>query len=170
MRQQRQDLANVLNTDSGIDSNYKHAPKRVTPGEALEVSGAVLKWYGVHPDERPVPGELTNLARSYLMKTALEAGGLGFVVLHRCGADFYFLIVNTWRNNNEIWETVFYKDGDAMPDFALFPREGEAKPTYCVWEFAPVWHEKEAWERFLTSGRDEAAAESWRRDLYRGPA
>jgi len=77
-------------------------------------------------------------------------------VLHRCGKDFYFLLVSTWRHSNEIWETVFYKNGDAMPDFAPFPRDGAHKPCFCVWELAPVWHEKEAWTRFLTSARDEA--------------
>ena len=42
--------------------------------------------------------------------------------------------------------------------------------TYCVWELAPVWHEKESWERFLMSARDETAAQVWQRDLYTGKA
>src|SRR5436305_657635 len=92
------------------------------------------------------------------------------VVLHRCGNDFYFLIVCTWRNSNEIWQNVLYKDGDAMADFELFPRDGAHKPTLCVWELVPVWHEQQAWERFLTSSRDESAGEAWLRDLFAGPA
>lgn len=76
--------------------------------------------------------------------------GFGFVILHRCGtAGFYFLIVSTWRGNNEVWETVYYKNGEAMADFALFPRDAAHKPTFCVWELAAVWHETKAWERFL---------------------
>ena len=126
MNKQSGHLSSILENDLGIDPEYLHASKRVTPGEMLETSGAVLKWYAVHPEDRPVPDEITQLARSYLLKTPLEARGLGFVVLHRCGNDFYFLIVCTWRGSNEVWETVFYKDGDAMIDFALFPRE---KPT-----------------------------------------
>src|SRR6266850_5577887 len=118
-----QNIAIILNTDLGIDPKYRHAPKRVTPGETIEPSGAVLKWYAVHQDDRPVPAAIAQLAQSYLMKTPLEARGLGFVLLHRCGDAFYFLIVCTWRGSNEIWETVFCKDGDAMADFALFPRE-----------------------------------------------
>jgi hypothetical protein len=131
-------------------------PKHVTPGDVHEPSGALLKWYAVHLQDRPVPDEITRLARSYLMKNNREAKGLGFVIFHRCGNDFYFLIVSTWRNNNQVWESVFYKDGEAMTDFALWPREAVHKPTHCVWEPVPLWHEQKAWERFLKSSRDLA--------------
>ncbi len=163
-------IADILKNDLGVAQNYQHAPKRVTPGGSIERSGAVLKWYALHQVDGPVPAEIDRLARAYLARIALEAKGLGFVILHRCGNDFYFLIVCTWRGNNEVWETVFYKEGAAMEDFALWPREGMHKPTYCVWELAPVWYEKEAWERFLLSARDEAAAQIWQRDVYIGPA
>ena len=170
MKPQSVQLASILEGDLGVSREYQHGPKRVTPGEMIEPLGVVLKWYGLHAEDRPVPDEITRLARSYLAKTPLEARGLGFVTLHRCGNDFYFLIVCTWRGSNEVWETVFYKDGDAMTDFALFPREKMHKPTFCVWELAPVWHEQEAWVRFLQSARDEAAGQAWLGDCYAGPA
>jgi hypothetical protein len=163
-------LANVLATDPGIDAGYRHAPKHVTPGEPIELTGAVLKWYAINYEDRPIPDEITCLARAYLEKTPLEARGLGFVLLHRCNKDFYFLIVCTWRNNNEVWETVFYKDGDAMADFALSPREGAHKGMLCVWELVPVWHEQQAWKRFLNSSRDETAARQWLNDRSTGSA
>jgi len=125
---------------------------------------------GVKQEDRQVPDEIDRLARAYLARNEIEAKGFGFVILHRCGSDFYFLIVSTWRGNNEVWETVFYKDGEAMGDFALWPRDGMHKPTYCVWELAPVWHETKSWERFLMSARDETAAQLWQRDLYAGAA
>lgn len=106
MTQQIPQLTSILKDDLGISPGYKHIPKRVTPGEALEPSGVVLKWHAVYQDDRPVPDEITQLARSYLTTNSLEARGLGFVLLHRCGKDFYFLIVSTWRGSNEIWETV----------------------------------------------------------------
>ncbi len=56
-----------------------------------------------------------------------------------------------------------------MADFALFPREKTHKPTFCVWELAPVWHEQQAWVRFLKSARDEAAAQAWLGDSIRRP-
>jgi hypothetical protein len=163
-------LATILASDIGIDPKYRHTSKRVTPGEMLETSGVVLKWYAVHPENGPVPDEITQLARAYLLKTPLEASGLGFVVLHRCGNNFYFLIVCTWRGSNEVWETVFYKDGNGMVDFALFPRDTTHKPTFCVWELAPVWYEQQAWVRFLESPRNEVAAQLWLGDSYAGPA
>lgn len=170
MAKQNENLTNILERDLGVGPEYRHVPKHVTPGEMIEPAGAVLKWYAVHLEDRPVSDEITRLARSYLTRTPLEAAGLGFVILHRCGNDFYFLIVCTWRGSNEIWETVFYKDGDAMADFALFPREKTHKPAFCVWELAPVWHEQQAWVRFLQSARDAAAAQLWLDDRYSGAA
>jgi hypothetical protein len=163
-------LTRILETNLGVEAGYRHYPKRVTPGDPLDLPGAILKWYELHPDDRPIPSQVTRLARSVLTTAPLAASGLGFVVLHRCGTDFYFHIVCTWRNSNEIWQTVFYKDGDRMADFELFPRDGAHKPMLCVWELVPVWHEQKAWERFLLSERDEAAAEAWLADRYAGPA
>jgi len=68
-----------------------------------------------------------------------------------------------------MWQTLFYKNGDAMSDFLPFPRDGVHKPTFCVWELVPVWHEQQAWERFLVSARDEAAAQTWLSDLFAAP-
>jgi hypothetical protein len=158
--------------DGGVGSwgDRGHTPKWVTPGDLVETNGAILKWYALAQKEEPVPEEIDRLARAYLAQNPLEARGLGFVILHRCGSDFYFLIVSTLRGNNEVWETVFHKNGDAMADFALWPRDGMHKPTFCVWELAPVWHEKEAWERFLKSTRNETDVEGWIRDLCSGAA
>jgi hypothetical protein len=165
-----QELSKILKNNSGVAADYRHAPKRAKPGDSLELKNATLKWYAVFAEASPVPDEITRLARSYLKKIPLEAAGMGFVILHRCGKDFYFLIVNTWRNNNELWESVFYKDGDAMAHFAPFPRESFHKPTFCVWEMTPLFHEEKAWEQFLNSSRDEAAALTWLNDRYTGEA
>ncbi len=163
-------LAEILRSDFGVSEDYRYGPKWVEPRDAVEVDGAVLKWYALASAELPVPDAIEQVARTFLTQTKLEAKGLGFVILHRCGPDFYFLIVSTWRGNNEVWESVYYKDGDAMGDFALWPREGAHKPTFCVWELAAVCHEVKAWGRFLTSARDEAAAQAWARDRYEGAA
>src|ERR1051325_7050453 len=127
MAEQAQELTAILASDPGVDAGYRHEPKLATPGEIFRDAGVLLKWYAVHPQNRRVPDTITQLARSYLSKTKREAKGLGFVILHLCGSDFYFLIVNTWRNNNELWETLFYKNGEAMADFALWPREAMHK-------------------------------------------
>ena len=76
-------------------------------------------------------------------------GELGFVILHRCGESFYFLLVCTWRNENELWETVWAKTGDDDVFFRPWPAEGAHRPTFCVWELGAVCHEREAWTRYL---------------------
>ena len=101
--------------------------------------------------------------------SAADLNDLGFVVLHRCGESFYFLLVSTWRGSNELWESVYAKPNAAATDFSVWPREGRHVPTFCVWELGAVWHEQQAWVRFLRSGRDEAAVEAYMRDQIYGP-
>jgi hypothetical protein len=88
-------LAEILKNDLGVKEGYRHTPKVVAPSESIETNGTMLKWYRLNPKDEPVPDEIDRLARSYLARNILEAKGLGFVILHRCGNDFYFLIVNT---------------------------------------------------------------------------
>lgn len=161
-------IARVLGADLGVAPTYQHVVKHVRAGEPLALSRALLKWYEVHPVDRPVPQEISALARKAFDDGALRVNGFGFVVLHRCGDRFYFLIACTWRNENELWQTVWYKDGDAMSAFAEFPREAPHLPTFCVWELAPVWREQQSWTRFLRSPRDDEAANRWLGERYEG--
>lgn len=163
-------LIHIVETDSGIRTDYQHRAKLVATGKPIEPPGAVLKWYDVYREAAPIPDGVTRLARAQLTAAPLEARGLGFVVLHRCESDFYFLIVCTWRNCNELWQTVFYKEGQGMRDFQLLPRDGAYRPMLCVWELVPVQHERQAWLRFLDSARDAPAARTWLNELYVGPA
>jgi len=100
-----------------------------------------------------VPREIETLARAFLSKTKLEGvNEFGFVVLHRCGPDFYFLIVCSWRGNNEIWESVYARDNNDA-GFRDWPRPGPHLPTYCVWETGAVAHESRAWRRYHVGAR-----------------
>jgi hypothetical protein len=57
-----------------------------------------LKWYCVAAPDQPVPPEIEAMARSVPAETDLQSvSAFGFVVLHRCGSDFYFLIVCSWQ-------------------------------------------------------------------------
>jgi len=156
-----------------VDPAYRHGPKLVTSQPQLDLKGARLKWYDLARAATPVPDAIRTLARDYLVAEA-KAGRLeldddiGFVVLHRCENDFYFLIVSTWRGNNELWESVYYKQDAGTPGFSLFPRERRHKGTYCVWELGPVWHEQQAWVRFLTSPRDTAGQQAYLDDRFAG--
>ena len=95
-------------------------------------------------------------------------GDLGFVILHRCGESFYFLIFSTWRNENELWETVWAKNGENDPVFHQWPREGTHCPAFCVWELGAVCHERVAWSDYLRSDRDVAAREAYLADTFSG--
>ncbi|HEX3653819.1 MAG TPA: hypothetical protein VHU18_13450 [Rhizomicrobium sp.] len=100
-----------------------------------------LKWYCVAAPDQPVPPEIEAMARSVPAETDLQSvSAFGFVVLHRCGSDFYFLIVCSWQGNNEIWETVYAKD-KVDSGFRDWPRPGAHVPTFCIREMGAVAHE-----------------------------
>lgn len=156
-----------------VDQDYRHHDKIVTPRGLFEAGAARLKWYDIAVPERPVAPSVRALAERTLKAQSEQpdwdlSGDLGFVMLHRCGRDFYFLITCSWRGNNELWETVLYKQSDATPAFSLFPREGSHKGTYCVWEMGVVWHETRAWAEFLRSRRDDRAIARYLDTQYSG--
>lgn len=157
-----------------VADGYRHYPKFVTPGRAVTINGARLKWYNVAREDAPVPPDVEAKALEFLFAEAASTrweidAELGFVLLHRCGEEFYFLILNTWRGSNELWETVYFKSDADVPTFSIFPREHDHKNTYCVWEMGPVWHERNGWVRYLSSARDEPAANIYLDDMFRGP-
>ena len=164
----------VLKQLGAVRPDYHHVSKLVRPAESLMLDDALLKWYDVAPADARVPSGVRALARRNLRAGVragrLElSGDLGFVVLHRCGDDFYFLLVCTWRNDNELWETVWAKRGDD-DEFKPWPVEGTHRPTFCVWELGAVCHERKAWTRYLRSARDEAAKLAYARDTFEGEA
>ncbi len=160
-------------TEVGVRADYRHIPKQATPAPAFAVEGARLKWYDIAPADAPVPDPIHDVARSCVRNGAalgqLSFGGeIGFVILHRCGADFYFLLISTWRNENELWETVWAKNG---PDELLFqphPIDVAHHPTFCVWELGAVSHEHAAWSRYLRSERDAEARQAYLADSLAG--
>lgn len=157
----------------GVRPDYHHISKLIRPEASLTLGGTVLKWYEIAPVEAPVPLAVRALARRNLRdgsksgKLAL-ADDLGFVILHRCAESFYFLLVSTWRNDNELWETVWAKEGDDAVKFGPWPIAGSHRPTFCVWELGAVWHEQQAWSRYLRTPRDEPAKRAYLGDSFAG--
>lgn len=163
----------ALEQVSEVRPDYQHVSKLVRPEPSLALRHAVLKWYDIAPADAPVPLAIRALARRNLRDASKSgalglSGDLGFVILHRCGEVFYFLLVSTWCNDNELWETVWAKDGDGEVRFRPWPIEGTHRPTFCVWELGAVWHEQQAWSAYLRSDRDEAAKQKYLRDSYEG--
>jgi hypothetical protein len=157
---------------SAVSTEYRHLTKSATPALVIALGDSWLKWYDIAPADEPVPAPIRALARGTL-RGAVESGAieldddLGFVILHRCGESFYFLLVSTWRNDNELWETVWAKADDST-GFEPWPLEGSHRPTFCVWELGAVCHEQRAWSRFLRSPRDEGAREAYLQDTFAG--
>jgi hypothetical protein len=158
-----------------VPAGYRHIAKVATPGDVLQAVGAVVKWYDVAPHDLPVPKEVGIAARAFVEAWFAQNAGAddddaGFVILHRCGADFYFLLLQLWRGANECWEAVFAKQGGAL--FAAFdaayPGTGALRPTFCVWELGVVAHEAQAWSRYLLSPRSAVACEDWLNDRFDG--
>jgi hypothetical protein len=165
--------SSVLDQRGQVRSDYVHEPKVVRPGTILVLDDAVLKWYEIAPAETPVPLRVRELAYDALCRGSRTGeldldGDLGFVILHRCGGSFYFLLVSTWRNENELWETVWAKGGGDSPTFEPWPVEGTHRPTFCVWELGAVCHEQRAWSRYLRSARDAPARQAYLLDTYDG--
>jgi len=145
-----------------VSTGYEHVTKVVRPQASLTLRSTVLKWYEIAPADEPVPLVVRALARRNLRDASKDgslgiSGDFGFVILHRCGADFYFLLVSTWQNENELWETVWAKDGERTFCFKPWPLEGTHRPTFCVWELGAVCHERRAWSEYLRSPRDATA-------------
>jgi len=154
-----------------VPATYRHHDRVVAPGEDLVLPGARLKWYDLHRAEVAVPRTFAAESRAFLAHEAaagaLELGyGLGFVVLH-FSDPLAYLIVGTWRNYQELWETLYIRD-PARDDGFRRMRPGADAPTLCVWELAPVWHEREAWVRYLRSSRDGAAKRAYLADRLLG--
>jgi len=165
-------MNSVLDRTGHVRPDYTHVPKLVRPGSILVLDDAVLKWYEIAPAASPVPLRARELAYDALCRGSRDgelelAGDLGFVILHRCGESFYFLLVSTWHNDNELWETVWAKSGPEAA-FESWPIEGPHRPTFCVWELGAVCHEQRAWSRYLRSGRDASARQTYLLDAYVG--
>ncbi len=147
--------------------DYVHRDKMATPCDMLATQNAQLKWTNIATREKPVPAAIDVLARNFVRNSS-DASDLGFVILHRCGESFYFLLVSTWRNNNELWETVYAKENAAEEDFKPFTVTTAHRGTYCIWELGVVSHEQQAWKRFVVSDRQAGDVSEYLNDQYEG--
>ncbi len=146
-----------------VSPSYSHYEKVIRFDGVIDPTVGRLKWYDINRGDQPLEQPIRRLARSFLSSTLTSDGSpsaqeLGFVLLHRCGEGFYFLALCTWRENNELWKTIFFLEADTMEDFALFPQGEPHKDTFCVWELAVVCHEAQAWTTYLASDRTEQDA------------
>jgi hypothetical protein len=136
----------------------------------FKIPGAYLKWYNLHPAGAEITDAQVMDTKAFI-KSESEAGRLkldnelGFVILHRAG-DNLLLLITTWRNTNEMWESVYLKKADGTDEFIQIKFDSYHKGTYCVWELGILWHERTAWVHFIESKRDEEAKLAYLNDLF----
>jgi len=155
-----------------VPEGYAYYQKVIAPGDELDLTGARLKWYDLYPPEVPVTPDQRAEARAFLQAEARSGrlklqGELGFVLLHRAG-PYLLLLLTTWRNTNEMWESIYLEEATSAGGYQPLSFETSHRGTYCVWELGAVWHERNAWVRFLSSGRDAAAKRAYLEDRFSG--
>jgi hypothetical protein len=163
-------LPNLEHLGNGVPEGYSYYEKVFTPAEDLSLPTAYLKWYNLYPDDAPITPEQFTESRAFL--AAEVAAGrlqleheLGFVIFHRAGTVLLLMLM-TWRNTNEIWESVWYKEVASSASYEPNVYPTSHRGTYCVWELGAVWHERHAWVRFLSSKRDDAAKLAYINDRF----
>jgi len=144
-----------------VNPAYHHVDKTVTP---VGVIGS-MKWYELSENDNEygnaIDVSLQSLARD-TVATLVEPDDIGFVIVHACANDITLILACRWRNNNEIWETVFVHRGTG--DFETVAGADPTRATYCVWELEIVNAERLAWITFLRSNRDEMSLDRYLRD------
>jgi hypothetical protein len=160
-----------------VAATYLHHQRLVTPGEGITLGSARLKWYDIRRPQTEVPTGLVKASRDFL-RNEVEIGRLaidnelGFVILHRADGPkspdtVALLLVTTWRSANELWKTFYFKEVDGGASYQELV-SGSSSPAFCVWELGAVWHEQQAWSRFLASARDDDAIYAYLEDQFEG--
>jgi hypothetical protein len=154
----------LLARKSTIDPGYRHHVRRMRSGAPLATEGILFRWNEVFLDGDEVSAGLDHQAR--LQVEAIVAArdiplgeGLGAVVLHH-SAETDYLLVGVWYQTQEFWQILLLRDARNDGDFRRV-QPGVDSSTMCVWEMAPVWHERELWTTYLYSARDRDARQRW---------
>lgn len=166
------EAVNLARFGNVVPEGYEYYKKVTTPGEDLALPNGYLKWYDLYPTDEPITPEQDAETRAFI-RAEVAAGrldlgdDLGFVILHRAG-NYLLLLITTWRNTNEMWESVYFKKIGQDAQYVLNEFPSTHRATYCVWELGAVWHERDAWVRFLSSKRDEQAKQEYITSKFNG--
>ena len=153
-----------------IDDAYEYYEKDIVPAGVLALPTARLKWYDLFPTDVPISAGERAECQAFVSAESERLdlnGDLGFVILHRA-ESVLLLMITTWRNTNEMWESVYVNDPTTSNGYVKVAVEGHHRPTYCVWELGAVWHERQAWVRFIGSVRNGSAKRDYLDDFWTG--
>lgn len=162
----------MLDRIGQVPRDYEHHQREARPGNPLVLECAVFKWYEVFRAGEEPGRELDAIARGAVLELVSGGSfpiqhGFGFVVVHHSTANDY-LIVSSWYQAQELWHAILVRPTDGSTRFQQeWPSKTSA--SFCVWEMAPIWHERNAWERYLWSSRDNKAKRDYLDDQLAGP-
>jgi hypothetical protein len=129
--------------------------KHLTSQPPIELAGWHVKRYHVTPDPAGIEPAVEKAALDHLPRLMPDRDGTppaAFVVVHRGGDGAAYLNAYAW-----VWDNVLHMRGAA----AAQPELGcpDDDPTHfmtldrpwigCVWELAPIQHERNAWVRHM---------------------
>lgn len=161
----------IRNLGGGIPSDYVHHRREVRPGPPLALDRGVLKWYEVFREGEEPASDFDTTARAAVLELVNGDSfplqhGVGFVVAHHSTASDY-LIACCWHQTQELWPAILVRRADGSTGFQQeWP--GRTSGSFCVWEMAPMWHERNTWERYLLSLRDDDAMRAYLEDQLAG--
>jgi hypothetical protein len=162
---------------TSVPASYRHHQRVVTAGSVVPVGNALLKWYEIVRPHVAITDALREQTRAFLAAASADGrlqldADLGFVMLHIGDSkgvpdSVALLLVTSWRSANELWESVYFKPSAGDDAYEPVPKSPH-QATFCVWELPVVWHERNAWTRYLESARDDAAREAYLADRFAG--
>ncbi|MGW6709640.1 hypothetical protein ACWGDE_32800 [Streptomyces sp. NPDC054956] len=138
------------------------AEKFLTVLPPIETGGRYVKRYHVTADPAGIDPAVEKAAYAFLPGLLPEADGTPpatFVIVHESADGSAYLNAYSW-----VWDNVLHFGGAAagQPVLGCPDRDAthfvEVDGTWigCVWELAPLGHEREAWVRhMLVPGRPE---------------
>lgn len=167
-----EEIKNISEMGNILPAGYKYYKKKITPGLRLILPGVCFKWYNLYPVDKIIKNQQIVATREFI-ESEIKSGKLkfnnelGYIILHRA-EEYLLLLLTTWRHKNEMWESVYFKKTDNKKNYKPIEFKTSHKGTYCVWELGIVWHERNAWVKFIKSKRDSESKLNYINDLISG--
>ena len=136
-----------------------YQPRRVKSLGVQNIAGFQLKTYAVFRQDDvfdPVRFErgLKRAVEELPSPPATHARpGAGFVIFHQ-GATGDYVVLCWWDNQNELPTRVFVRDGTGGGEGQIQWRPARLHESFCVWDLAIMWFEREAYIASALTGAD----------------
>ncbi|MBE2216899.1 MAG: hypothetical protein IAE90_01770 [Ignavibacteria bacterium] len=129
-----------------LNTEYKKRPVRFI--DLYETNGWKIKIYSISVLNERVSQETIAQVKEQIpgwLKLSsihqLETYNIATLILHE-GNEGVFALINWWIGENMLQHYVYFSAYENPGQFTLFSDKGI---TFCVWELAVMWHERNAW-------------------------